>query len=155
MTSALIIRYHLRLLLPLIVWMCLIAFLSSDFGSTEHMLTLMPPFLRNWLAANYIDTGPLPEGLWGIRKLAHVTVYAGLGILTYRWLRTWITASRRLWFLTLIICFLYASLDEIHQSFVPSRTASPFDVLFDLIGVCVGVIFFCKYRQRKLLEEME
>lgn len=71
-----------------------------------------------------------------VRKIAHFTEYAILGLLAARAFRT---SPRRAiserWFLicaTLIV--VYALMDEYHQSFVPSRTASVFDSLIDMAG---------------------
>lgn len=40
---------------------------------------------------------------------------------------------------TVIICFLYALSDEIHQYFVPGRACRVFDVIVDT----AGSVFFC------------
>ena len=70
------------------------------------------------------------------RKIAHFTEYAILGFLAARAFRS---SPRpgiyRHWFLisaTLVV--VYALIDEYHQSFVPSRTASIFDSLIDMAG---------------------
>lgn len=42
-------------------------------------------------------------------------------------------------FITVIICFLYALSDEIHQYFVPGRACRVFDVIVDTSGS----VFFC------------
>ena len=138
MRASLTYRQHARQLVPLMLWMGLIALLSSDLGSTDNMLAMMPAFLRDWLAAGFTGEGPLPEGLWGIRKLAHLTAYAVLGIFAHRW-RAAVSADCRPRLYALLICLTYASLDEFHQSFVPTRTASPFDVLLDLAGAAIGI----------------
>lgn len=38
-----------------------------------------------------------------------------------------------------ILAFLYGISDEIHQSFVPGRDASFFDVGIDLLGICLAL----------------
>jgi VanZ family protein len=40
---------------------------------------------------------------------------------------------------TAALVLVFAVLDEIHQSFVPHRDASGFDVLLDMIGLGLGV----------------
>lgn len=73
-----------------------------------------------------------------IRKAAHFSEYALLGILTFR------VASYRLKYgqvvCSLIFCWLYALSDEWHQSFVPGRAASLRDVLIDGLGACAGIL---------------
>lgn len=140
MTVSFTSHRNIRLLVPLLLWMGVIAILSSDLGSMKHMLAIMPRFVREWIAAGFTGEGPTPEGVWGIRKLAHIVTYAVLGILAIRWVHAWAGVGRRIWLGTIVLCVLYASLDEVHQSFVPSRTASGFDVLFDLFGAVVGMI---------------
>jgi VanZ family protein len=77
----------------------------------------------------------LGTGLGGwdyvLRKAAHGAEFAVLGFLLVRAL------GRERWALALGIA--YAVTDEVHQSFVPGRLGSPFDVLIDAIGVAVGV----------------
>jgi len=71
-----------------------------------------------------------------VRKASHFTEYAILGFLAFRAFSTSPNPGlRRRWFLaSLILIVLYALLDEYHQSFVPSRTASIFDSLIDATG---------------------
>ena len=70
------------------------------------------------------------------RKIAHFTEYAILGFLSARAFRTSPRpAINKRWFLicaTLVV--VNALMDEYHQSFVPSRTASIFDSLIDMAG---------------------
>lgn len=70
----------------------------------------------------------------------HFFEYAGLSLLLNRALKG-IRVSRR-FFMALILCLLYASSDEWHQSFVPGRTASLYDVGVDGIGVLIASIFY-------------
>ena len=46
--------------------------------------------------------------------------------------------NKRIW-TSLIVGVLYASSDEIHQYFVPGRSARVFDVMIDSAGVCLGI----------------
>jgi VanZ family protein len=71
-----------------------------------------------------------------VRKAGHVTEYA---ILAFLLRRAFVTSTRsfiqRNWFeLALLIIVCYALLDEFHQSFVPSRTASLYDSAIDIAG---------------------
>ena len=72
-----------------------------------------------------------------LRKLAHGGIYFLLGIAL-----TGVLISQRtkrvLWLVPLIGGVL-AALDEFHQSFVPGRGPSIFDVLIDVIGVGLGM----------------
>lgn len=77
-------------------------------------------------------------GLEGVlRKMAHGTVYFVLGMSLAGAL-----VGRRakivVWLVPLI-GVIYAAIDEIHQSFVPGRNPSVFDVMIDGAGVVLGM----------------
>jgi VanZ family protein len=75
-----------------------------------------------------------------IRKIAHVCLYAGLGVLTVRSYAVRKVAPQLPTVVTAILFVLFiASLDELHQSFLKSRTGTPWDVLLDLVGGLLGI----------------
>ena len=75
-----------------------------------------------------------------IRKAAHLSIYGLLGMLMYRALRKTPKArSQILWF-ALIICFLYAGTDEMHQYLTGERTPLFADVLLDTFGASLGML---------------
>jgi VanZ family protein len=70
-----------------------------------------------------------------IRKSAHFTEYFVFCLLLYRGVRLGRPGWRWTWGLAALFCAAgYAVLDEIHQAFVASRTASAYDSLLDSIG---------------------
>ena len=88
-----------------------------------------------------------------IRKMAHLTEYFILGIFLMQGLR----GQNRKWKLqwaiwAIVIAAGYASLDEFHQSFVPSRTASPWDALLDTAGASLAqiVLWVCQLRKKNV-----
>ena len=77
-----------------------------------------------------------------IRKTAHVTEYGILALLTYRSLslspgHIW-RQYRFLW--PILLVAIIASIDEFNQSFEPSRTSSPYDVLLDISGGAAALL---------------
>jgi len=78
------------------------------------------------------------------RKLAHFTEYAILGFLAARAFRS----SPRWFLISAVLVVVYALLDEYHQSFVPSRTASVFDSLIDMAGGISALIFLSRKRAK-------
>lgn len=77
-----------------------------------------------------------------IRKAAHATEYAVLGMLLFGVLFTSnreISAKRKL-LLAILIGAIYAATDEIHQLFVPGRAGLFTDVLIDTAGVMLGAV---------------
>jgi hypothetical protein len=79
-------------------------------------------------------------GTWDLvlRKLAHATEYAVLGVLLLR-------ATGRM-SVAFVLGTLYAVTDELHQSFVAGRHASPLDVAIDAAGVAVGIALASRLR---------
>ncbi len=83
-----------------------------------------------------------------IRKLAHVTEYAVLGLLVARALdrpsrtRDVVLAG------ALAFCAVHASLDEWHQTFVPSRVGCVADALLDTFGAALGLALLAAARAR-------
>jgi VanZ family protein len=87
-----------------------------------------------------------------VRKLAHFSEYACMGILVYLVWCNWLKRGRFLYLLTVIWVFLSAAADEFHQYFVPGRYASVWDVLLDTCGGAFGLlvcIFFTRFIQKK------
>lgn len=77
---------------------------------------------------------------YSIRKLAHLTVFCILQIITFTILRGFGQSFLRSSIYSLLIVFGYACLDEIHQYFVPGRSCQFTDVLIDSIGGFVGLV---------------
>ena len=130
--------------LPLIAWLAFISFASSDNFNAGNTSRIIGPLIL-WLFPN-----TSPETLATVhfitRKIAHFTEYAILGFLGARAFYTSSRpALRRRWLLicaTLIV--VYALVDEYHQSFVPSRTASVWDSLIDMAGGLTALLLFRK-----------
>lgn len=76
-----------------------------------------------------------------LRKLAHFSEYACMGVLVWILLAQWMRRGRGLCLLTTGWVFLSAAGDEFHQYFVPGRYASPLDVLLDTCGGVCGMLF--------------
>jgi len=120
--------------LPLLLWLAFIAFASSDSFSAGNTSRIIGPLVL-WLFPN-----TTPETLAVVhfitRKLAHLTEYAILGFLAARAFRSSPRpAIHTHWFLiSFALIVTYALIDEYHQSFVPSRTASIYDSLIDIAG---------------------
>lgn len=88
-----------------------------------------------------------------LRKCMHASVYLVLAILVANALIVGKTKIKYTLILSLLISFLYACSDEIHQLFVPGRSGEFRDVLIDtggaLIGIFIYYIFYKIYDLRK------
>jgi len=80
-------------------------------------------------------------------KLLHFAAYALLGALFFRAFNTTpIKQNLKLvLILSVLLSALYGISDEIHQSFVPFRTADPMDVLADILGSIAGAYLYQKF----------
>ena len=133
----------LKYWLPPLAWMAVIFSASSDSGSNEHTSRFLGP-LFHWLLPA-LSPAAIADMVYAVRKTAHVTEYALLGLLVWRaWRqpvrndpRPWSWRQARLaWWLTV----LYAGTDEFHQLFVPSREARVTDVAIDACGAAAGLL---------------
>lgn len=77
-----------------------------------------------------------------LRKVAHATEYFVLIILILMTLKSIGIDNRKIFLISLLLCFLYACGDEFHQSFISGRTAQFSDSLIDLSGGLIGCIIF-------------
>ncbi|NJP38625.1 VanZ family protein [Alkalicoccus luteus] len=81
-----------------------------------------------------------------LRKSAHFTVYAVLGILLLRALKLHASGKKAVAWALLISC-LYAVSDEYHQTFIPGRSGEVGDVLIDTVGAGSGILVYIGVRR--------
>jgi VanZ family protein len=112
--------------IPVIVWGALIFALSTSAFSAENTSRIIDPILRFVIPG--ISAASVDVSHMLVRKAAHFTEY---GILF--WLLVRGPMARRP-YLALMLCVVYALTDEGHQTFVPGRTASLYDVALDSTG---------------------
>ena len=134
-----------RYYFPAILWTALVLASSTDTFSSVHTFR----WLAEMLARLFGHKPPEPRVheinfLW--RKATHVTAYGLVGLLWFRALRgdagirgTARWTARWSW-QAIGITALFAMADEIHQIFVPSRSASVFDVLLDVGGAALALV---------------
>ena len=146
-TSTRITRYWIPVLVMLMVQY---SFSTSAFSSDETSRFVVPvlkALLRN----------PTAEQLqfWHhvIRKAAHVAEYCILGLLVHRAFKVDVARSSKVTFLTVLFVAAAATFDEFHQSFVPSRGSSMFDVGWDCIGCVIAIMLLWVWRAFRVVEE--
>lgn len=115
---------YLKHWLGVILWAGLIFFLSSI------------PYLESGLAGDFI-----------LRKMAHIFEYFVLTWLLYSALSNhYLQANKKHpshWqalLFVLLLAVLYATSDELHQTFVPGRSGNLRDVAIDSVGIVFAVI---------------
>jgi VanZ family protein len=134
--------------------MCLIFSASADRLSANHSSRIIEPILH-WLFP-HLDQDSLNRIVFLVRKCAHLTEYAILGLLIWRATRQQFPRDPRPWHwgqagLALLITTLYASSDEIHQLYVKNREGRFLDVVIDASGAALGLLalwLLGKWRKR-------
>jgi VanZ family protein len=140
--------------LPVLVGIVVIAIESTETFGSNHT---SGPLRRLWEALFGVVTDPRWELIHHIiRKCGHFFAYGFIGL---AWLRAWwMTLPKSHFFtdatLALLGTGLIASCDEFHQSFLPNRTASVYDVLIDCSGALVlellVYLFVRSFRPKRL-----
>ena len=134
---------------PLLLWMAFIWFASTGEFSAANTSRIIRPLLL-WLFPD-ISPSELARAHFLVRKTAHFAEYAVLAFLAARALAASSKrALRRGWFfIALLLVIAYALLDEYHQSFVATRTASIYDSLIDISGGLTALLLYALWRKRK------
>lgn len=129
----------------LILWAIFIFSNSADTGKTsggksdviaDYVIDAVYPDYENMDVAEKESLHS--NVVFIVRKGAHITEFAVLGVLTSLLISQYID-KRRIWYPASIVCsVIYASTDEFHQLFVPGRGGQVRDVLIDSIGILIG-----------------
>jgi VanZ family protein len=122
-----------------ILWLIVIAIESTAYLSAHNTSRILYPILHFLFG---MDWAHFEHWHFYIRKTGHVIGYGILSILLFRaWRATLPVMSSVQWSLrwatiAILGTALVASLDEWHQSFIPSRTGAVSDVVLD---TCAGI----------------
>ena len=151
------LKFWLSAWLPVAVGIGVIMLESTELMGSDHT---SHPLRWLWEAL----FGPVTDARWEIihhliRKCGHFFGYGALGMV---WLRAWWMTLPRSRFLpdaslALLGTALVASCDEWHQSYLPNRTGSIWDVLLDCAGAIAlqlaVYIFMRLMRPKRLFRE--
>lgn len=127
--------------LLLLFWMGVIFYLSNQTGSVSgtesgHILYNILSFLHISNIDSVIEIIHNP-----IRECMHAFEYFVLGILVMNVLSN-NNIKNNIIIISVSLCFIYATTDEIHQVFVPNRTFEYLDIFLDLVGSLLGSYLF-------------
>jgi VanZ family protein len=136
-----------------ILWLIVIAIESTALLSASNTSRILYPLLHFLFGLDWVRFE-----IWHfyIRKTGHVVGYGILSILLFRaWRATLPAMSNTKWTLrwaniAMLGTALVASLDEWHQSFIPSRTGRWQDVVLDTCaGVAAQILIFLWWMWRR------
>jgi VanZ family protein len=121
----------------------------------RSLATLWGPFVAAlvvvfWLSS--LSHVPASQHFWD--KLLHTVGYAVLGVLALRAFHGGFSRLRlepTLYAAAAVI--LWGISDEFHQSFVPGRDASPWDVVADVVGFVIAVSLYATLTLRSARAE--
>ncbi|MGB8986009.1 MAG: VanZ family protein [Candidatus Sulfotelmatobacter sp.] len=129
-----------------ILWLIIIAVESTNLASSANTSRILYPLLHYLFG---LDLPRFEYWHFFIRKGGHVVGYAILSILAFRaWRETFPARGNPLWTvrwsaIAILMTAFVASLDEWHQSFIPSRTGRWQDVVLDTCaGIAAQVLIF-------------
>ena len=136
-------RWWFNVWTPAAIAVAIICVESTDTLSSQNTSSFLRPIVERWF-------GHINDNSWELyhhylRKTGH---FIGYGLVAFTFLRAWLyTLTQRgpstliAWrlessILAILSTAIVASCDEYHQTFIPSRTGSPYDVLLDTAGAC-------------------
>ena len=144
-------RHHvLKAWIALILWLIVIAIESTSYLSSQNTGHFLYPLMHFLFGVS--EAGFEPYHAF-IRKSGHVFGYGLLSILLFRaWRETLPLVSGVRWSfrwanIAVLGTCLVASLDEWHQSFLPTRTGTVRDVILDTCaGIAAQLAIFLAHR---------
>lgn len=129
----------LRYWIPAAIWAVVISFASTKHFTSDITEGHIIPILR-WLMP-HADIDTLHEIHHLIRKGGHIFEYSIFTLLLLYGFRSGSKVWRWGWALATIFCVAcYAGADEYHQSFVPGRGASIWDVMLDTAAGVLAIL---------------
>lgn len=152
--------YRICCLILVIVWMTVIFCFSAQDAAESSTTSISVSYRMveatgrlfhfDWQNDKIIQIADAIEET--VRKIAHMIEYAVLSIFLAGAMDVGNKSGRLLRYLiTILICIIYASTDEIHQLFVPGRHGCAKDVFIDTAGalVALGIIYLVSVKKKK------
>lgn len=141
-----------------LIWMFVIFGMSNAQGEeSQGMSDTIVIFLSKILPfVSYNDTWTFI-----VRKLAHFSEYAILGMLYYLFFSTYRIIGKKQILILIGCVFAYACSDEFHQLFMEGRAGQFRDVCIDTAGGATGILlwhwiytYVLKYKQKRMPHEI-
>ncbi len=127
--------------LPVVVWAAIIIQATGRTFDAPHTSSWLGTLLG--AVGLHFSAQTLHVVNIAFRKVGHLTGYGILAALSFRAVREGRRGFALPWALiALAITVCVASTDEYLQSFTPTRTSTPWDVLLDTIGGTIAMLLF-------------
>lgn len=126
-----------------LIWMIII-FIMSSFNAEDS--ANQSNFIVN-IISNIFNIENVKLLSLIIRKLAHFTEYLILGTLVINMFTK--NNAKKTYLLSILLCIIYATSDEIHQIFTSGRACQIKDILIDSVGSITGIYLFKLLKKRK------
>lgn len=130
----------------IIIWMIIVFLFSNQGGTkssgTSSKVTNVVVEVVEKVGNKEFSEQERNQAELVVRKLAHYTIYTIGGVLIMNYAYTTDKTKKQQTFGSLLFGAFYAVTDEVHQYFVPGRSARVFDVGIDTLGVITGIIIF-------------
>ena len=137
-------------LILIIIWMVAIFMFSAqqgtESGETSRKFTVAIVQIVSGKSLALDD--PFVEGIQlVIRKMAHFSIYTIGGFLIMNYAYTTKNTTKQKVLYSIAFGGGYAVTDELHQFFVPGRSAQVLDVGIDTAGFIIGIIIYLAIRK--------
>ena len=140
------IAFKIIYFILVIIWMIIVFFFSAENGkkstNTSNIVTKSIVEVTNKKKTKSEKEKMIAKIDPYIRKFAHFILYTVGGFLIINFIKTILKDKNRQVVLTILIGFVYAITDEVHQYFISERAAEITDVIIDTTGIMVGIGIF-------------
>jgi len=122
-----------------------------SFPAAVTFLNVLLPILYMLViflfSANIHHRHPISKSLLsnhGLNNLLHIPAYGGLTLLWFWVIHKKLRSRTISIFYAASIAFIYGVFEEIHQSFILGRSADVLDIILNIIGITLAVLFVRK-----------
>jgi len=130
--------------------------MTANINNKEKFIKYCLPVIIYAITIFYLSSIPgdsIPRYFSVQDLIVHTIEYAIFAFLIHRALKAYFSdcTSRTRFLWAFLLCFVYAASDEFHQSFVPGRNPSLYDLAYDSIGTLIASIFYVQRENRAFL----
>lgn len=139
--------------LLVIIWIIVIFIFSNQPGNVSDEKSKFVVGLFNAIGVNLNNVfGNMAN--FAVRKASHFIEYLILYILIFNAVYKKHEIKRAL-LISLILVFVYACMDEVHQLFIPGRSSRIRDIIIDTTGGFAGLLlsFYYSYKKGRTVQD--